>query len=249
LGRDEADGVTAADAIAAEAAAALRAGGVTGGGGGGSDPAAASRAALDEAIYTKQTCYVQSDESEMCTYHGTLCFDGLSPVVVVDKPVREPERINDFTHSCMDPRFYEPSSLEDGGCAYMNSGMRKSFNTSRWPPEPQFDTPMSLRLRRWGAINRNGLLLFKEMAKEDLWGAQPEHVFAARGAVPAAQVGADRGAGAPVVPPLDPALQASRDTVVERFEAWESLPGLRMRRRTRVGNVTVDWLDGALWIA
>jgi hypothetical protein len=69
---------------------------------------------------------VQTDESEICVYHGTCCFDGLSPVVVVDKPVREPERINDFTHSCMDPRFYEPSSLEDGGCAYMNSGMRKA---------------------------------------------------------------------------------------------------------------------------
>ena len=108
---------------------------------------------------------------------------------------------------------------------------------------------MSLRLRRWGALNRNGLLFFKEMSREDVWGAQPEHVFAARGAVPAAQVGVDRGAGAPVVPPLDPALQASRDTVVERFEAWESIPGLRLRRRTRVGNLTVDWLDGALWVA
>ena len=107
----------------AAAAAALRAGGS---GRNGGDAAATSRAVLDEAVYTKQTCYVQTDESEICVYHGTLCFDGLSPIVVVDKPVRDPERINDFTHSCMDPRFYEPSSLEDGGCAYMNSGMRKA---------------------------------------------------------------------------------------------------------------------------
>jgi hypothetical protein len=265
-----ADGATAADAIATAAAAALRsaaaaaaAEGVAGAGEtAAAAAAAAARATLNEAIYTKQTCYVQSDESEICVYDGTLCFDGLSPVVVVERPVREPERINDFTHSCMDPRFYEPSSLEDGGCAYMNSGMRKSFNASRWPPEPQFDTPMSLRLRRWGAINRNGLLFFKEMSRDDVWGAQPENVYAPSSAVPAAQVDLARGGagaasgamgGAPALPPppppLSPALLASRDTVVERFEPWEALPGLRMRRRTRVGNLTVDWLDGALWIA
>ena len=185
---------------------------------------------------------MQTDESELCVYDGTFCFDGLSPVVVVDAPVREPERINDFTHSCMDPRFYEPSSLEDGGCAYMNSGMRKSFNVSRWPPTPSTDTPMSLRLRRWGPLNRNGLLFFKEQTAAEVWGAQPEHVFADAAAVPRAFVGADRG------PPAD-AAKLTGDTVVERFEAWDALPGLRMRRRTRVGNTTVDWLDGALWVA
>lgn len=51
-----------------------------------------------EGMYTQQTCYVQVDETEICVYEGTFCFDGLSPVVVVDEPVTLPQRINDFTH-------------------------------------------------------------------------------------------------------------------------------------------------------
>ena len=36
--------------------------------------------------YTHQTCYVDGDESELCVYDSVMCFDGTSPVVVVDRP-------------------------------------------------------------------------------------------------------------------------------------------------------------------
>ena len=196
---------------------------------------------LNEIMHSRQTCYVQSDESELCVYHGTFCFDGLSPLVTVDNPIRDPERINDYTHSCMDPRFYEPSSLEDGGCAYMNSGERRSFNTSRWPPQPSIDTPMSLRLRRWGPINRNGLLFFKEVSPKEIWGEQPKHVFGDKLAVPKQYQGRNPVSGDKI----------SFDTIVDRFGPFETpeLSGLRIRKRTFVNNVTIDWLDGALWVA
>jgi hypothetical protein len=199
--------------------------------------------ALNEMMHSRQTCYVQSDESEICVYHGTFCFDGLSPLVTVDNPVRDPERINDYTHSCMDPRFYEPSSLEDGGCAYMNSGERRSFNTSRWPPKPSIDTPMSLRLRRWGPINRNGLLFFKEVSPKEIWGDQPKNVFGDENAVP--KKFQERNLA------LSSSKETTFDTMVDRFGPFQipELPGLKIRKRTFVNNVTIDWLDGALWIA
>jgi hypothetical protein len=196
------------------------------------------------AHHTRQTCYVQLDESEVCVYDGVFCFDGRSPIALVDEPVREPERINDFTHSCMDPRFYEPGSLEDGGCAYMTSGERKSFNWTR-PRNPPTDTPLSLRLRRWGPLNRNGLLFFKELLPEEVLGAQPDHAFLGLDDVPSAQ----RLRAPPA--PEDPRGPLTTDTLVVRDGPFEldGAPGLRVRRRTYTRNMTVDWLDGALWVA
>lgn len=55
--------------------------------------------------YTQQTCYLQTDESEICVYDGVLCYDGRSPVVAVEEPIRAPERILDYTHYCSDFRW------------------------------------------------------------------------------------------------------------------------------------------------
>jgi hypothetical protein len=62
------------------------------------DPDAQRRAA--NRLFSQQTCYVNTDEAEICVFDNLLCFDGRSPVVTVDTPVREPERIMDYTHSC-----------------------------------------------------------------------------------------------------------------------------------------------------
>lgn len=123
--------------------------------------------APQDPMYSHQTCYIGLDEAEVCTYEGVFCYDGESPVIVTDFPMKDPERINDFTHSCMDPRYYEPASLEDGGCSFFKAGERKSYDTMK-PPKPATDYPMSLKLRRWGPLNRNGLLFFREMGKQEV---------------------------------------------------------------------------------
>lgn len=43
----------------------------------------------------------------------------------------------------------------------------------------------------------------------------------------------------------------SEDTMIVKEGPFqvEGVPGLTINRRTRSGNVTVDWIDGALWIA
>lgn len=68
------------------------------------------------SIYTQQTCYLGTDESEICMYDNAICFDGQGPVVLVAKPIREPKRVLDYTHECLDGRFYEPSALEWSNC-------------------------------------------------------------------------------------------------------------------------------------
>lgn len=132
-----------------------------------------------DRLYTQQTCYLQTDESEVCTFDNLLCFDGSSPIVTVESPVRDPERILDYSHACMDYRFYEPTSLEMSGCSYVTAGKRDYDPES--PMQPDVDFPLSLRMRRWGPNNRNGLLLFKEVHPREIYGDQPERILSAYG--------------------------------------------------------------------
>ena len=172
-----------------------------------------------------------------------LCFDGLSPVVVVDHPIKDPDRINDFTHSCMDPRYYEAASLEDGGCSFFKAGERKSFDYTK---APQYATgyPMSLRLRRWGPLNRNGLLFFREMSKQEVWGNQPKHAFA-----PIEDI--DEEFLPYLVEGVAPPPKDENDTLVEVPETHflNGLSNLKVERRTRVNNITYNWLPNSLWIS
>jgi len=39
----------------------------------------------DETLHTQQTCYISSDEAELCVYDGPLCFDGTGAVVLTDQ--------------------------------------------------------------------------------------------------------------------------------------------------------------------
>ncbi len=229
-------------------------------------PFSSSREANDDfSRFSQQVCYLQSDESEICFIHNVMCFDGKSPIVVVDRPITEPERINDFTHSCQDFRYYEPSSHEYGGCMYAYSYDRP-YNAS-WPIRPATDYPLPLKRRRWGSANRNGGLFFKEVAEHVVWGYNPQRAeaaaaFAARMEPLKANVRGGRGAQQyfgsipagcscekdPVtglLPTCCPLHQTLRNEVFHH----EDIPDLRLSGRTRVGNLTMDWLDGPLWLA
>jgi len=171
-----------------------------------------------------------------------LCFDGLSPIVVADNPIKDPDRINDFTHSCMDPRFYESASLEDGGCSFFKAGERKSYDYTK-PAKYSTDYPMSLRLRRWGPLNRNGLLFFREMDKTEIWGNQPDNAFA--------DVESIDEAFLPYLEEKPPPPANENDTLVEipTPHGLEGLPSVRVARRVRVNNLTISWLPDPLWIS
>ena len=219
-------------------------------------------------LRTQQTCYVQSDESEICIYDGPLCFDGISPVVILDRPARDPVRINDFTASCMDLRYYEPSSPEDF-CAFMQAGERFSFDINK-PRNPALDTPLSLRRRRWGPINRNGLMMFRELSVEEVWGNQPEHIWKDISTVPAkyrankpyilSNSSGEYDDDTTLFPTefLSKHIQQGstiedvQDTLVLRDGPFDlpGLSGLTVRRRTHTHNLTIDWIDNdVLWLA
>jgi hypothetical protein len=87
--------------------AARKLAGLSAAGGGASSPRRGSAgrgagpgAADGDGAFTQQTCYLNSDESEVCVFDNLLCFDGRSPIVTVEQPIRDPERIIDYTHSC-----------------------------------------------------------------------------------------------------------------------------------------------------
>ena len=217
--------------------------------------------------FTQQTCYLQADESEQCVYEGPLCFDGKSPVVVVDRPIREPERILDYTHSCSDFRYYETSALEISGCGYGYSSFRP-YNASL-PVRPGTDYPLPLTRRRWGAQNRNGHLYFKELPPEEIFGPRAPAGEARSGAAAhryakllreasygggpgvnvswAAQAAAARSGGGGLH--WSPGGAYASVLLREGPFTHEAVPGMRIARRTRVGNRTIDWLEGALWLA
>lgn len=85
-------------------------------------------------FHTQQTCYIQADESEFCTYEGIFCFDGVSPIVIVDKPSLVSANtggsgsIHDKTDQCTDIRYIETTASDDGGCSFdsKNNGERTS---------------------------------------------------------------------------------------------------------------------------
>lgn len=214
--------------------------------------------------YTSQTCYSQTDESELCTYEGTLCYDGSTVIVLVENPSMEGQILNDYSHTCVDARYYEPGSLEDGGCSYMNTGERKSFNTSAIP-NPSQDTPLSLRLRRWGAVYRNGLLLYREMDMANIYGNQPENTFLPIDQIPLQyhhEYAPSNSSSSSTIHthnsltyqhPSHDNPSIINDTLILKNGpfTYPTAPDLILRRRTHSHNITIDWLDDDryLWLA
>ncbi len=161
----------------------------------------------------------------------------------------------------MDYRFYEPTALEFSGCSYVNAGARAYPADA--PRRPGTDIPLPLKHRRWGPSNRNGALVFKELTAREIWGDQPERVLEAYGekwrpgagatthlATGSATRDEDHSLGpSPLAPDLPPGY--TYDTKVLRHGPFEfpGLPGLRVVMRTEVGNMTISWLDGSVWLA
>ena len=61
---------------------------------------------LIDSRNTHQTCHLAGDESELCTFEGTFCFDGTSPVVVTHEPppLGRTNPVLDPNSDCMDYR-------------------------------------------------------------------------------------------------------------------------------------------------
>jgi hypothetical protein len=154
-----------------------------GGGAGGSSAASSSSSSSSSSaaaaapappdptsIYSQQTCYLSSDESEICVYENALCFDGEGPVVVVANPIRQPPRVLDYTHECVDGRYYEPSALEWSNCHWAYA-IQRPYLTQDVKGDPSTEYSLPLGLRRWGPQNRNTGLIFREMAPLEVYGA------------------------------------------------------------------------------
>lgn len=214
-------------------------------------------------LYTHQTCYLNNDESELCTYDNLLCYDGEGPVVIVPKPIREPSRILDYTHECVDNRFLEPSSLEWSNCHWAYA-VKRPYRGSDVPEEiSPSDHSLPLDIRRWGPLNRNQALIFREISPIDIFGSGEENLLSTVNDDDIKNMGKN----------TRKRYTDNYETLnVEGFNAQEILtmidhadpfanadiPGMKLRSRYRVPNpeienkdeqITIDWLDGTLWLA
>ncbi len=152
--------------------------------------------------------------------------------------------------SCIDPRYYEPGSLADGGCSLLNSGERTSFDTSA-APDPATDYPMTLDYRRWGPLNRNGGLKFREMAPSAVAGPRAKEVLSSMRSN-------TWTSGTSRHPDREPDWVQSEgpaDTggvTLEKEGPFDhpAAPRMKVLRTTTTSDgITVDWTEGALWLA
>lgn len=204
-------------------------------------------------LYTQQTCHFGSDESELCTFEGPICFDGTDIVVSVPEPTNNGEAIEDGSTNCQDPRYYEPSSMEDGGCTLARAGERSSYDATQ-PIDPATGYAMSLAYRRWGPYGRAGGMRFREVKPFILAGsANPAALLAAaaEGSITKAKglKGVTVSAEGPVAHPVSSVgLGPAKD------KARLRLSGVTTAAATTAGGeggepVTVQWLDHPMWLA
>jgi len=208
-----------------------------------------------EKLRTHQTCYLQNDESEICTYEGVVCFDGESLVAVVDKPLDDSDaRIDDWL-DCVDKRYNEPSSPAFG-CA----DKIKAFG--RDPLDPQLlsstrlkftnfslDFPLPLSGRRWGPANRNGALYFREISVDRVWGSNPKDLAKSLGIdYESSDESVSNGEGSRIVWTRGQKGEGSASTVDS-----PSLPEGLVRvssiapDKNGIKQPTIDWVDSSLF--
>jgi hypothetical protein len=197
------------------------------------DPPELAAATASGKAYTHQTCYIDGDESETCVYDGVLCFDGTSPVVVVDRPTLT-QPLVDSQNDCMDFRYLEPSVYEWSGCRHTVAGERR-YVPSEHPASLRHDSPIVSSVRWWGPHNRHHLF-YREVAADDVFG--PAGGF--RGLT------VDDAPG-PVELPYAPTEEYLRQHAPADGGEPEPTPPaavLRPSRRTRheAANLTIDWL-------
>jgi hypothetical protein len=196
--------------------------------------------------------------SELCEYANVLCWDGAGPVAVVPEPIRQPSeagaRQGDSQQDCWDHRTREPSALEFSGC-YADYAAQRSYTPQDASGDAAVDHSLPLAQRRWGPLNRGNSMVFREVA--------PFEVFGAAGSAP---LGAERlqalVPGAPASPGLrvrvraepsasEAAAAAARAQAENATEAEGGYPQgyfAASHMPPAPSDVTVDWLDGALWL-
>lgn len=143
--------------------------------------------------------------------------------------------------------------MEYSGCAYKHPFERKySYDL---PIAPASDFPLPLARRRWGPQNRNGHLYFKEVSPEEIWGAPAANVLNGGSESDQRSVG-QPGFDGPVAAPHDrsPSGKYVSTLVTDKTFGFEGSTGnksytISIGKRTRVGNRTIDWVDGNLWLA
>jgi hypothetical protein len=133
---------------------------------------------------TSQTCYLQTDESELCVYDGAICYDGTDVIVAQDGVAEGSPELVDPHLECSDARFDEPSAFEYSHCVYQTSTARKYPGDGREPStvprDPVNDFPLPLSNRQWGPNNRGNGLSFRPMPAAALFGASAADVSAGR---------------------------------------------------------------------
>jgi hypothetical protein len=129
--------------------------------------------------FSQETCYLQSDESEICVYDNAICFDGFGPVILVADPFEGSRAVQDGTHNCLDNRFGEMSANEWGSCVKQVLTRRersyriedvKGANEEQGLDGQRLSTESSYPLlrRRFGPHSRGSAMIFREYAAKNI---------------------------------------------------------------------------------
>jgi hypothetical protein len=129
--------------------------------------------------FSQETCYLQSDESEICVYDNAICFDGFGPVILVADPYEGSRAVQDGTHNCLDNRFGEVSVNEWGSCVkqvltrrersyraneVLGAGEAQGLDGRSLSTESSYP----LLRRRFGPHTRGPSMIFREFSAKNI---------------------------------------------------------------------------------
>ena len=172
-----------------------------------------------DARLTHETCYQHGDESEVCEYHGTICFDGEGPVALVE--------------GSLERKLSQRGRAEPAPSSSVVSGCADESSDVTWPPS-HHTLAAAVRCRYQAAMQGKVPTAF---------GPVP---------LPATSLATDvafrHAATSEVFHP--PQLGWAGVSGDKRAVNGAGLPLLDSREiHTPDGDViTVDYLDGALWM-
>ena len=129
--------------------------------------------------FSQETCYLQSDESEICVYDNAICYDGFGPVILVADPFEGSRAVQDGTHNCLDNRFGEVSVNDWGSCVKQALTRRERsyrVNEVLGAGEAQgldgrslsTESSYPLLRRRFGPHTRGASMIFREFAARNI---------------------------------------------------------------------------------
>eukprot|EP01138_Halocafeteria_seosinensis_P006370 gb/GECG01006512.1/.p1 GENE.gb/GECG01006512.1/~~gb/GECG01006512.1/.p1 ORF type:complete len:791 (+),score=94.48 gb/GECG01006512.1/:1-2373(+) len=195
---------------------------------------------------TIQTCYLQSDESELCVY-SNACFDGEAVVVLTDDDETRQQRDETFKtlevrsekSECYDFRYYEGSSTDYTRCI-LSAQFERPHPLPFEERDPTIDYPLLFSNRAFGPLG--GKYPFKKLHPDFLSAdknGQSKVKEAAHCRVPFRK----RGNWA-----LDPTV----DTTAETFWRGEAIATEAIGCNGSLKDsqsVTAEWMDGTLWFS